>query len=100
VANTSRFARLACVVLFLSLLDGRSAQTPPEPVARFRDVEAYSLFVKLKSDDDMNVNSGRGESSTWRKGPRSIEKLDSGFRRNDVHWLGIPALVLPGGTHT
>lgn len=61
MVNTSRFARLACLVLFLSLLDGRSAQAPPEPVTRFRAVEGYSLFITVKAEEDMKVDF-QGES--------------------------------------
>ena len=55
MTKTSPFVRLRSVVLLLSLLDGRSIQAPPEPVTRFRAVEAYSLLITVKSDDDMKV---------------------------------------------
>ena len=89
--NASRSVRLACIVLFLSLLDGRSAQAPPEPVTRFRDVKAYSLFVQLKSDDDMNVNSGRGESLKRKFKEELVARIDLTERHLDndyVEWSG------------
>lgn len=88
--NTSRFARLACVVLFLSLLDGRSAQAPPEPVTRFRAVERYSLYVKLKSDDDMKVEA-TGESLQRKFKEQLVARIDLTERHLDndyVEWSG------------
>lgn len=91
MANTSRFARLACVVLFLSLLDGRSAQTPPERVTRFRAVERYSLYVKLKSDDDMKVDIGTEQSLQRKFKEELVARIDLNKRHLDndyVEWEG------------
>jgi len=90
VANTSRFVRLAAVALFLSLLDGRSAQAPPEPVTRFRAVERYSLYVKLKSDDDMKVEV-TGESLQRKFKEQLVARIDLTERHLDndyVEWTG------------
>ncbi|MEW5975607.1 MAG: hypothetical protein AB1898_07355 [Acidobacteriota bacterium] len=88
--KSSRFVRLALVVLLLSLSDGRSAQVSPEPVTRFRAVKAYSLFITVKSDDDMKVEF-QGESMERKYKEEFTARIDLTERHLDndyVQWEG------------
>jgi hypothetical protein len=78
------------VAVLLSLSDGRSTQAPPEPVTRFRAVEGYSLFITVKSDDDMKVEF-QGELLQRKYKETFTARIDLTERHLDndlVEWTG------------